>query len=298
MVFAAGLSRQTLDEEERKPADEGRLTCYLCHKAGHMMRDCPDADEKRRAASRGVVLRDKNMEVRCRHHASVPFHPLTHRLRTLPRAQRQMELERHAQRQEELERKCAVLTNPLLIAGRTYTLLGFKGKALWFVATSGPPPSVDTAWHGFPKDARAAWARLARFPLCKTVPKMCSRIELAFSGTIEAFQKCRFYVWRELQGCGGTWAALQSMLAAAALNDAVSADENAIHVFEIDDIHGREGDSTVARDPTGEPFMMTDGNGLISVDLALEVAEACLRGASAWSPRLRVPPLLSQMRLW
>lgn len=120
-----------------------------------------------------------------------------------------------------------------------------------------------------------------------TVPKMAARLELAFSGTTPVFHDVEWHVHRDLrvaapttdgqqQRMDGSWAAVNEAARMAHLR---STDARGIKLVEVANL--------LSTESTGAD--MADGTGLISVDLAKEVADAM-----DWDSI----PCLTQVRVW
>ena len=95
---------------------------------------------------------------------------------------------------DELKEKIFPRLFRLALCDRTYEFVGGKdagkgarlpgkGGIVYFLAVNGPP--CDKPPSGF-WTVEAAWRALADFRRCATVPKMCARLELAFSATAPA----------------------------------------------------------------------------------------------------------------
>ena len=198
-----------------------------------------------------------------------------------------------------------LLRTPVHVAGRAYAFLKVKdaGKGedeqIWFVAVAGPPHDlVASAAAGGP----SAWWTVARARAvcadfvsgCPTVAKLAARMELALSGTTPALASCRFRVHRELSARDDlqSWAALSSALTALLPSPLFT---NDVRVVEVDDIYGVEPDGRWSADPSGKRRLMTDGAGMISLDLVQQMKEGEM--AEEWCQMGGVPAVL-QVRLW
>ena len=190
------------------------------------------------------------------------------------------------------ERDAAILRlceEGVTVCDRLYHFLGVKdagkkgkrgeSETIYFLAVDGPPTD-----HLPFRGVDEALAALANFERCKTLPKMCARIELAFSGTAPVFES-RGFRHVELYGRGGSWAQLEDEIQRLA---ALASDDEIV-VVSVDDILGEDTNRPIALDASKAPRLMSDGNGLISRELAKEVAAAL-----EWEH----VPLATQMRLW
>ena len=106
----------------------------------------------------------------------------------------------------EFERLCS---EGVTVCDRNYYFLGVKDAG-----KRGKKGESETVYFVAVDDGRSvdmALAALAQFERCKSLPKMCARIELAFSGTAPVFADRRFH-HISLVGHGGAWAQIEGPL--------------------------------------------------------------------------------------
>ena len=266
------LQVELVEEEAPARAASGRSNvCFNCGAADHWMMNCPQPNRGKRPR---LEARD-------------------------PHAEKQRELEAKAAETVRKDRKAQMLRSGCTVCGRVYHFLGSKdpgkridGKrteSIYFVAASGPEADAERlamAGRRF-YSVHEAWRALAAFPLCKSVPKMGARVELAFSGTAPTFDDRTFHVV-ELRGQGGLLSVLQGRLLAE-LPVGAHCGPNDIYVVAIDDIVGRLPSGQPSYDPTGDAYLLSDGNGLIALNLAEEITTLL---------KWHNVPLLTQIRGW
>jgi len=250
------LIRIYIPSSEERNVKCGNGGCLKCGAADHWAKDCP---------------------------VSYDFH-----------AHKQRQLEQKATVQDAKQQKEKAIRSFLAggceVAGRKFAYFGAKdvGKlteAVYFVAVA----PLETSHEGL-QSVEHARMLLADFRCCVSVPKMCARLELAFSGTTPALNSALFVV-HDLRGQGGSWGVLCKELAAMPESTRSRNTEASreVSLVLLDDIAGCGEAGQTACDPRGDPYVMTDGNGLISVDLAEDLKQAC-----AWKQL----PLVVQKRLW
>lgn len=187
------------------------------------------------------------------------------------------------------------------VVGRSYQKFvvrdaGKRGKeAIWFLAVDGPAHDHEALSRQRRRflSVEDALASLADFRRCPSVPKFAARVELALSGTTETLSGLRFVPCRQLKSDEDLvreWDpflnALESRVPPAA--------EGTVNVVEVPDIYGIQEGGSPGLDPTGARYLMTDGSGLISCDLARMVHQASEDSFEQKSPL----PLVFQKRLW
>lgn len=201
---------------------------------------------------------------------------------------------------DELKEKIFPRLFRLALCDRTYEFVGGKdagkgarlpgkGGIVYFLAVNGPP--CDKPPSGF-WTVEAAWRALADFRRCATVPKMCARLELAFSATAPALVEAdgRSYHALDLRGrCGGVWSQFQGLLAEALARARAGSRQGDIFVVAVDDVVGRLPSGEAAVDPAGGEHLMTDGCGMASANVVQQIAAEL-----GWTS----VPLQTQLRAW
>ena len=155
------------------------------------------------------------------------------------------------------------------MADRQYQLLVYKdvgkggsqdkGEQLCFVAVGGPLSDLPAGSAALWWTVESGRAAVADFVHCKTVAKFAARLELSLSGTTPAFAGWTFEVHRELKEdvpAVRSWARLDQEIRRVL----PAAQEKHVRVLEVEDIYG-------GLDGNGERRVMTDGAGMISLDL-------------------------------
>ena len=176
-------------------------------------------------------------------------------------------------RSSEQRGRDALMRHGFELCGRSYRYFVAKEEQVWFIAVaSANAHDRAAAWEG----VEASAARLADFGSVATVAKFDARLALAFSQTHRALDTHRFVAKGR-----------------ALWNDMSPAPEGEVHVYEADDIDG-------GLDPCGDRRCLTDGCGLIALDLARRVP-FCTNGhakrANDGGGEIE-PTLAMQVRLW
>ena len=265
----------TASDGESSSSSARRGLCYKCNEPGHFAKDCR-----------------KGEAVCYKCHEPGHFAKECRKGEADPNALRQALLERKA---AEKERSCSIFEHGCLVCGRTYAFLGSKdkGQTLFFVAVSGTP--LDELQLGRRSlhfwNVEEALRALADFRACATVPKMCARVELSFSGTSSVFAGRPF---RALdlrgRGLGGAWSpALEATLMGELSRISGTRCKDEIVVVAIDDLLGMAEGDQPAVSPSGGPYLMSDGCGMISLNLAEQLTRTL-----CWDHVY----LLTQIRLW
>lgn len=196
---------------------------------------------------------------------------------------------------------------PIVVAGRTYRFVLYKdaGKLdeqIWFLAVDGPAADLGVHSTGWWSVQAAREGLGVDLRTCKSVAKYAARGELALSGTVSVLESCTFRVIRDLRDMQcQSWGALHRALRQLGLYDAADASSRSIiFIVEISDKHGVEPDGlSPALDANGDKHIMTDGAGMISVDLVEELIMWELdRRPLPDSRKWREAPLVMQIRLW
>ena len=192
-----------------------------------------------------------------------------------------------------------VLAGGLVVCGRRFEFLGAKTDhklrdlKMHFVAVPTPvAPALGTRepvprlW----RSAGEARTLLAAFETLPTVEKLLKRLELLFSSTVRALDNVAFDVHHCPPG----------LLSVAQCAGLPPAPDGRANVYVCDDIIGALPTGAPSVDANGEPRLMSDGAGLISLDLARQIPPVV-------SGRLLVgddadadgsAPLITQLRLW
>ena len=176
-------------------------------------------------------------------------------------------------RSSEQRGRDALMRHGFELCGRSYRYFVAKEEQVWFIAVaSANAHDRAAAWEG----VEASAAQLADFGSVATVAKFDARLALAFSQTHRALDTHRFVAKGR-----------------ALWNDMSPAPEGEVHVYEADDIDG-------GLDPCGDRRCLTDGCGLIALDLARRVP-FCTNGhakrANDGGGEIE-PTLAMQVRLW
>ena len=191
------------------------------------------------------------------------------------------------------------LAGGLVVCGRRFEFFGAKSDhkmsdiKVHFVAVATPAVPARALYTREP--APRAWrtpgearSLLAAFETLPTVEKLSKRIELMFSSTVQALEDVAFSV----QHCRGALTVLDCAGLPAGT-------EGRACVYVCDDLVGALPSGEVARDADGEPRLMSDGAGLISLDLARRIpAVVSGRRVSDAEHDASSAPLVTQLRLW
>jgi hypothetical protein len=171
-------------------------------------------------------------------------------------------------RKAERTAQARVLREGLVVCGRKFVFFGFKvGRSMnecvaYFIARSGALADASCyerrsgllAEHGWAWDgAASARGLLAAFESMASLPKLCRRLALPFSGTQPALRgyTCRVFDHR------GSVSAFLPLVPTSPLRRVAPGSGRLVHVHIVDDLRATSGS-----------HIMTDGAGLISLNLA------------------------------
>ena len=202
------------------------------------------------------------------------------------------------QQRSDLAEMGDALAGGLLVCGKRFEFFGAKTDhkmsdiKLHFVAVAAPAvpalalytrESVPRPWC----TASEARSLLAAFETLPTVEKMLKRLELMFSSTVRALEDVTFSVHHS------------GALTVADCANLQAAIEGHANVYVCEDVYGTLPNGQAALDADGEPRLMTDGAGLISLDLARRIpAVVSGKRVSDADNDASSAPLVTQLRLW
>ena len=128
--------------------------------------------------------------------------------------------------------------------------------------------------------------------------KLADRLALAFSQTMPALTTLTFGFRQDVDDLRGSDISLEEQR--RMLQSTEPAANGSLRILVIDDVYGRTTDGEIACDLKGEKRLQTDGAGLISLNLARQVAW-CSAGRPVeidGDTLLHGAPLAMQVRLW
>ena len=191
------------------------------------------------------------------------------------------------------------LAGGLVVCGKRFEFFGAKSDhkmseiKVHFVAVTTPAVRARALYTREPvprpwRTAGEARGLLAAFEALPTVEKLLKRLELMFSSTVRALEDVSFSVQH-----------LSGALAVADCAGLQAGADGLANVYVCDDVVGVLPNGQPALDVDGEPRLMTDGAGLISLDLARRIpAVASGKLVSDADHDASSAPLVTQLRLW